>query len=137
MNQELSVLCSAQYTNPQLKSHIGDPKLACIMQLHIELVPLIQRIRCFTQYQPPPGLFTSHQWCSRAHHNAAGGLVCVLVHAPVVVIQDEEGVVGLLVAASGIGEGNALAALVHAHHPELHRDRIARPLLELRQRQCL
>lgn len=53
--------------------------------------------------------------------------------SPVIVVEDEEGVVGLLVAAGGVRDGNAPAAAVHAPHPELHRDGSAGPVLEVVQ----
>ncbi len=57
--------------------------------------------------------------------------------APVIVVQDKEGIVSLLIAASGIGHRNAPAALVHAPHPEFDCDGITWPVLEIVQDQCL
>ena len=60
-----------------------------------------------------------------------------LLGAPVVVVEDEEGVVSLLIATSGIGDRNPPAALVHRPHPELHGDGAAGPVLEIVQDQRL
>ena len=40
--------------------------------------------------------------------------------APVLIVEQKEGVVIVLVAACGIGEGRALPAAIHTPHPELH-----------------
>ncbi len=51
-------------------------------------------------------------------------------HAPIVVVEDQKGVVALLVASSRVRDGHPFPAIVDAPHPKLDRDGTCRPVLE-------